>query len=117
MSVTTLPPPPGIDEDQRFGATLVFSVLLHGLLILGVGYAVEQAAPVTPMLDVILTRTQTPLTPEQADFLAQANNQGGGESEKAERPCDTQPGLAPQLLMLSSGSSWIASSYLPTAAR
>ena len=96
MSVTTLPPPPGIDEDQRFGATLVFSVLLHGLLILGVGYAVEQAAPVTPMLDVILTRTQTPLTPEQADFLAQANNQGGGESEKAERPRDTQPGLAPQ---------------------
>lgn len=96
MSAAPLPPPPGIDEDQRFGATLVLSVLLHGLLILGLGYAVEQAAPVTPMLDVILTRTQTPLSPKQADFLAQANNQGGGQSEKAQRPRDPQPGLAPQ---------------------
>ena len=39
-----------------------------------------------PTLDVILTQTQTPLTPKQADFLAQANNQGGGEHEKSHAP-------------------------------
>jgi len=91
-----LPPPPAIGEDQRLGATLVLSLLLHGLLILGVGFALERAAPVVPMLDVILTQTRTPLTPKQADFLAQANNQGGGEHDKASRPRDPQPGTVPQ---------------------
>lgn len=92
----TLPPPPAIGEDQRLTATLVLSLLLHALLILGVGFALEQAAPVVPMLDVILTQTRTPLTPKQADFLAQANNQGGGEDDKARRPRDPQPGTVPQ---------------------
>lgn len=101
MSAIPAPPPPllpkpRVGDDQRLGATLVFSLLLHGLLILGVGFALERAAPVVPMLDVILTQTQTPLTPKQADFLAQANNQGGGEHEKAQRPRDVQPGTMPQ---------------------
>jgi protein TonB len=95
-TAASLPPPPVIGEDQRLGATLVLSLLFHGLLILGVGFALERAAPVVPMLDVILTQTQTPLTPKQADFLAQANNQGGGEHDKASRPRDPQPGTVPQ---------------------
>jgi protein TonB len=92
----TLPPAPVIGEDQRLGATLVLSLLFHGLLILGVGFALERAAPVVPMLDVILTQTSTPLSPKQADFLAQANNQGGGDQDKASRPRDVQPGVMPQ---------------------
>jgi periplasmic protein TonB len=98
MSATTasLPQPPVIGEDQRLGATMVLSLLFHGLLILGVGFALERAAPVVPMLDVILTQTQSPLTQKQADFLAQASNQGGGEHDKASRPRDPQPGTVPQ---------------------
>jgi periplasmic protein TonB len=91
-----LPPSPVISEEQRLGATLVLSLLTHGLLILGVGFALERAAPVVPMLDVILTQTQSPLTQKQADFLAQASNQGGGEDNKASRPRDPQPGTVPQ---------------------
>ena len=49
-----------------------------------------------PTLDVILSRTQTPLTPAQADFLAQANNQGGGEHDKSNRPTAPQAGPLPQ---------------------
>lgn len=92
----SLPAPPVIGEDQRLVATIVLSLLFHGLLILGVGFALERAAPVVPMLDVILTQTQSPLTQKQADFLAQANNQGGGEDNKASRPRDPQPGTVPQ---------------------
>lgn len=91
-----LPPPPAIGEDQRLVATIVLSLLLHALVILGVGFALKEAAPVVPMLDVILTQTRTPLSPKQADFLAQANNQGGGEDDKARRPRDPQPGTVPQ---------------------
>jgi protein TonB len=88
--------PPVIGDRQRLGATMVLSLLLHGMLILGVGFALNDAAPVMPTLDVILTQTQTALTPKQADFLAQANNQGGGEHEKTTRTRDAQAGVLPQ---------------------
>jgi protein TonB len=88
--------PPAIGDHERLGATFVLSLLVHGLLVLGVGFALEDAAPVLPTLDVILTQTATPLTPKQADFLAQADNQGGGEHDKSARPRDSQPGIAPQ---------------------
>ena len=87
---------PVIGDRQRLSATMVLSLLLHAMLILGVGFALDDAAPVLPTLDVILTQTQTELTPKQADFLAQANNQGGGEHEKTNRPRDAQAGVVAQ---------------------
>ncbi len=85
-----------IGEKERLSATFVLSLLLHGLFLLGFGFALKGAAPVMPTLDVILTGTSTALTPKQADFLAQANNQGGGTSDRATRPTDTQSGLLPK---------------------
>lgn len=84
---------PTIGASQRLSATVTLSLLVHGMILLGVGFALEDAARVAPTLDVILTETTTPLTPKQADFLAQANNQGGGEHELARRPRNPQPGL------------------------
>ncbi|MEO6263652.1 MAG: energy transducer TonB [Luteimonas sp.] len=95
MSAVAAPRPP-IGEKERLSATMVLSLLLHGMLLLGVGFALEDAAPVLPTLDVILTRTSSALTPKQADFLAQANNQGGGEHDKTSRPRDTQTGRVPK---------------------
>ena len=86
-------PPPQIGDPERLSATVVLSLILHGLLVLGVGFALDDAAPVLPTLDVILTQAQTPLTPAQADFLAQANNQGGGEHDKTSRPGEPQIGI------------------------
>jgi protein TonB len=45
---------------------------------------------------VILTETTSPLTQKQADFLAQASNQGGGEHDRSNRPRDAQIGQLPQ---------------------
>ncbi|MCD7097407.1 energy transducer TonB [Stenotrophomonas sp. MMGLT7] len=90
------PAAPRVDEDQRLIATLVLSVIVHGLLILGVGFAIKGQAPLVPTLDVIFSQTSTPLTPKQADFLAQANQSGGGDHDKAQRPRDSQPGVVPQ---------------------
>ena len=91
-----MPAPPVIGESTRLGATMVLSVLLHAMVILGIGFAVEDAAPVMPTLDVILSQTRTALTPAQADFLAQAANQGGGEHDKSSRPTAPQAGPLPQ---------------------
>ncbi|MCD9006705.1 energy transducer TonB [Luteimonas sp. XNQY3] len=88
--------PPQIDDGARLGATLVLSLLVHGLLMLGIGFATEDAAPVMPTLDVILTETTSPLTRAQADFLAQASNQGGGEHAQTNRPREAQIGQVPQ---------------------
>ncbi len=80
----------------RVSATFVLSLLVHGIVLLGVGWTLETAAPVMPTLDVILTQTTSALTPKQADFLAQANNQGGGEHDKSTRPREAQSGPLPQ---------------------
>ncbi len=101
-----LPAPARLGERDRLGATMALSAALHAIVILGVGFAVEQAAPITPMLDVILSGTRTALTPKEAEFLAQASNQGGGEHDKSSRPTDLvsgplplpEAGIAPQPL-------------------
>ncbi len=91
-----LPASPRIGDGDRLGATLVLSLLVHAAVIFGLGFTIEDPAPLTPTLDVIVTRTQSPLTQQQADFLAQAENQGGGEHDKASRPSAPQAGPLPQ---------------------
>jgi periplasmic protein TonB len=103
-NATASPPePPKIGSTERLSATLALSAILHGVVIMGLGFSLEDAAPVTPTLDVILTETTTPQPPKQADFFAQANNQGGGDKDEAKRPREPQiarvpkpnPGVAP----------------------
>lgn len=104
---------PHIGPNQRLSATMVLSLLLHAMLILGVGFALSDAAPVMPTLDVILTQTTSPLTQKQADFLAQASNQGGGEDEKTSRPRDAQAGVIPQVESGVAPRPWRAQSPSP----
>jgi protein TonB len=95
-----------IGPSERLSATLALSLISFGVIILGIGFSQEDAAPVVPTLDVILTLTSTPEPPKQADFIAQANNRGGGDRDKAQRPRDDQvaqipkpePGVAAQPL-------------------
>lgn len=83
---------------------MVLSLILFAVVILGVVFTRDDAAPVVPTLDVILTQTTTPNAPEHADFIAQANNAGGGQSDRVQRPREPQlaevpkldPGVAPQ---------------------
>jgi protein TonB len=100
------PPAPGprIGPNERLSATMALSAVLFGVVILGVGFTLDDPAPVMPTLDIILTRTRTDQPPTDPDFLAQANNQGGGDRDKAQRPRDEQladtpkpdPGVAPE---------------------
>ncbi len=81
---------PVIDPATRLSATTVFGALSLATIIFGIGFKVDNAAPLVPTLDVILTNTTTDDAPKRADFLAQANNQGGGDSEQVKRPRDLQ---------------------------
>jgi periplasmic protein TonB len=100
--VTTATRPVG--SADRFGVTLLFSLIAHGVLALGLTFEFEKPAPSLPSLDVILVQSASGQKPEKADFLAQANNAGGGDSDKPVRPSElltspvskVDPGIAPR---------------------
>jgi len=80
----------------RLNFTLLFSVIIHLVILLGVGFTVSSPPNNPPLtsLDITLVKQQTELAPEDADFLAQANNEGGGEAdEKAPNPSESDAKL------------------------
>lgn len=81
--------------DNKIGATLVFSLLVHGLLLFGIGFTYVATRPALPTLDVTLVNVANSEAPDKADFLAQANNKGGGESDRSQRPSQPFSGLLP----------------------
>lgn len=94
---------PVIGAGERLAVTLLFSLLVHGVVLLGVTFAPEPPALSLPALDVILVPSKTEATPDKVDFLANASQQGGGESDESKRPREkvssplpkVSPGLAP----------------------
>jgi len=77
-----------VGSGDRFGVTLLFSIIAHGVLALGLTFEYEKPARSLPSLDVILVQSASGTKPDKADFLAQANNSGGGESDKPVRPSE-----------------------------
>lgn len=71
---------------DRLGVTFLFSLIAHAVIALGITFSIEKSAPSLPALDVILVQSASGKAPDKADFLAQASNSGGGESETAKRP-------------------------------
>ena len=70
---------------DRLIFTLLFSVIIHLVVVLGVSFGVTSPPTNQPLsnLEITLVKQQTELEPEEADFLAQANNEGGGETDEA----------------------------------
>lgn len=92
---TLAAPPRSPGSNELLSATFLFSLILHGVLILGVTFAVTRPQPKLPTLDVTLVNTANRQAPEHADFLAQASNAGGGNSDKARLPSQPVSGLLP----------------------
>ncbi|MHB1058664.1 MAG: energy transducer TonB [Rhodanobacter sp.] len=88
-ATVTSPPDP-------IGATLLFSLLLHGVLLLGITFHFVKPSPSLPTLDVTLVNVANRQAPDKADFLAQANNTGGGQSDRAARPSELFSGAIPK---------------------
>lgn len=82
----TLARAPAIGPGERMQVTLALSLMAHGLLLFGVSFNYEEPAATLPSLDVILIEQQTAAAPEKADFLSNANQRGGGDRDKAQRP-------------------------------
>jgi protein TonB len=96
--MTTLSPAPQITDNDRLGMTLFLAVVFHGIVILGITFSISPPAESEslPTLDVILVQTQAPSKAEDAKFLAQVSQLGGGSSEEKSRPTElfTAPSLS-----------------------
>ncbi len=69
---------------DRLGLSTFVSLLVHMAIILGIGFTLPKLREIEglPTLEVTLVQTKTDEKPKHADFLAQFNQIGGGDSDK-----------------------------------
>ena len=80
---------PQITTGDRLSLTIFFAVVLHSLIILGISFTTEdrsQPPQKLPGLEVTLVQSRTDKEIKDADFLAQASQEGGGDTEEKVRP-------------------------------
>lgn len=76
-------PFPTADADtgyDRLGFAIFFALALHSMVIFGIGFGFLKPQPATTALEVTLAQHATDDIVEDADYLAQANQVGSGES-------------------------------------
>jgi protein TonB len=84
-------------QQDRFMICLVGAIGLHAAVVLGIRFGVDlnPVPRLADTLDVVLVKWHSQEAPEEADFLAQANQQGGGDSPEKLRPAQPVSGQLP----------------------
>jgi len=93
----TIPIHTNVTANDRLALTLLLAAVLHALVILGISFNADKATPKSspPTLDITLVQHKSPEKPEQADYLAQEHQQGGGTTtehvrEKSDKTGDSK---------------------------
>lgn len=83
--------------EDRFMVFLVAAIALHLLLFFGVnfGFNLNPIPRLADTLDVVLVQWRSESEPEEADYLAQASQKGGGETTETSRPAQPVSGELP----------------------
>lgn len=86
-------------ENDRFAVSVLMALAFHAVVLLGVGFALDFKPLTHPLetLDVVLVNWRSESKPDDADFLAQASQQGGGESTEVTKPSQENTGASPGL--------------------
>ncbi len=82
-----------VSASDRFGFALFMAVCFHLLLLFGISFSLPDDHTVTHQIDVLLARDISSEAPEKADFVGQANQQGGGKAAQPEK--ESSPVSAP----------------------
>ncbi len=88
--MTTVTSSTPITATDRLGLTLFLAIALHMIIILGLSFDLEmltfpEESPL-PTMEITLVHSRSEEAPEDADYLAQANQRGGGNSPDKVRP-------------------------------
>lgn len=81
----TMPQTPHIAARDRLITTLFFAVLVHAIVILGIGFTAGKPGGGST-LEVTLVQTRSVVPPSQAEYIAQANQRGEGNTRQLVRP-------------------------------
>ncbi|MEJ2360586.1 MAG: energy transducer TonB [Gammaproteobacteria bacterium] len=73
---------------DRMGLTVFLALAIHAIVILGVSFNMDDMFKNdgTPTMEITLVSSQSKDAPKEADYLAQANQKGGGNVDKKVRP-------------------------------
>lgn len=102
-----------IHSSDRFGLTLFLAVVIHLIIILGITFSpvlIKTEQSEQPPLEITLVHQRSDDTPEQADYLAQANLSGSGNTRDKTRPS------SPAAMMVTTSSPGTSSNPLTPAA-
>lgn len=72
-----------VSSNDRLSFTLFLAAALHGLLIFGIAFELTKPADSAPSVTVTLATSESSEVPDEADFVAQSNQQGSGTLEEA----------------------------------
>jgi len=89
-SPPTAPARRGVRPADRLGFTLFLAALLHLAVILGLGFELPKPTMASKTLEITLSTFKSQEKPEQADFLAQDNQQGSGTLEHEAKPMTSE---------------------------
>jgi protein TonB len=86
-----------VTATDRLALTLFFALVLHAMVILGITFGVyddPDPEKALPTLDITIATRNTP-PPDEADYLAQTSQDGGGNVSEKIKPTMTMPERAP----------------------
>ncbi|MCP5145051.1 MAG: energy transducer TonB [Gammaproteobacteria bacterium] len=76
---------------DRLGLTLCLAIVVHGMIIFGVGFSPETEQRNFDRIEVVLVSSNSENAPRDARLLAPSNAEGGGDSKLPERPAAPLP--------------------------
>ncbi len=80
--ITVFPQTRAENSGDRFAFSVFVAIAAHALVIFGIGFKLMQPSPQSSSLEITLAQYATEKPDPEADFLAQANQQGSGELEQ-----------------------------------
>ncbi len=95
---SVLPAPLPVTARDRLGLTLFLAAALHAIVILGVSieqFVLKPLRDNLPVMEITLVTRPATTPPEQADYLAQSNQDGGGNTAERVQVITPFPALTP----------------------
>ncbi len=80
-----------VSDFDRFSFTLFIALAVHAIVVLGITFAPEPPRTSAQTMEITLSQFDDEQAPEEADFLAETNQQGSGTEEAAVEMTSPEP--------------------------
>ncbi|MDH5514510.1 MAG: TonB family protein [Gammaproteobacteria bacterium] len=90
----------GVTATDRIALTLFLAIAFHAIVILGITFGTHDDSPpdnIPPTLDITVVNKRDTTPPEEADYLAESSQDGGGNVAEKVKPTMAVPEQAPAI--------------------